>query len=102
MPESPWWRLARDHDCLPVAIVLNMPESLCLARNQGRPDRSFGARVVRRQAEQLRRSLRGLRREGFRHIFVLNSPEEVEEASIERTPLWTNLQHEHGPFRHHR
>ena len=90
--------LARDHDCLPVAIVLNMPESLCLARNQGRPDRSFGARVVRRQAEQLRRSLRGLRREGFRHIFVLNSPEEVEEVSIERTPLWTNLQHEHGPF----
>ena len=90
--------LARDHDCLPVAIVLNMPESLCLARNEGRPDRSFGARVVRRQAEQLRRSLRGLRREGFRHIFVLNSPEEVEEVSIERTPLWTNLQYEHGPF----
>ena len=90
--------LARDHDCLPVAIVLDMPESLCLARNEGRPDRSFGARVVRRQAEQLRRSLRGLRREGFRHIFILNSPEEVEEVSIERTPLWTNLQYEHGPF----
>jgi protein phosphatase len=90
--------LARDHDCLPVAIVLNMPESLCLSRNQGRPDRSFGARVVRRQAEQLRRSLRGLRREGFRHVFVLDSPEEVEEVSIERAPLWTNLQHEHGPF----
>ena len=90
--------LARDHDCLPVAIVLNMPDSLCLARNEERSDRSFGARVVRRQAEQLRRSLRGLRREGFRHIFVLNSPEEVEEASIERTPLWTNRQHEHRPF----
>ncbi len=90
--------LARDHDCLPVAIVLNMPESICLARNQGRPDRTFGARVVRRQAEQLRRSLRGLRREGFRHVFVLNSPEEVEEVSIERAPMWTNLQHEGGPF----
>ena len=90
--------LARDHDCLPVAIVLNMPESLCLARNHGRPDRAFGPQVVRRQAEQLRRSLRGLRREGFRHIFTLNSPEEVEEVSIERTPLWVNLQHEHGPF----
>ena len=90
--------LARDHDCLPVAIVLNMTESLCLSRNQGRPDRSFGARVVRRQAEQLRRSLRGLRREGFRHVFVLNSPEEVDEVSIARAPLWTNLQHERGPF----
>ena len=90
--------LAREHDCLPVAIVLNMPESLCLARNRERPDRQFGPEVVRRQADQLRRSLRGLKREGFRHVFVLNSPEEVEAATVERVPLWVNLQHEHGPF----
>ena len=48
--------LAREHDCLPVAIVLNMPEALCLARNKGRADRLFGPQVVHRQAEQLRRS----------------------------------------------
>ena len=90
--------LAKEHDCLPVAIVLNMPEALCLARNRERPDRSFGAHVVRRQAEQLRRSLRGLKREGFRHVFVLNSPEDVEAVTIERTPLWVNLRHERGPF----
>ena len=60
--------LAKEHDCLPVAIVLNMPEALCLARNQDRPDRSFGPRVVRQQADQLRRSLRGLKREGFRYV----------------------------------
>ena len=90
--------LAKEHDCLPVAIVLNMPEALCLARNKERPDRSFGAHVVRRQAEQLRRSLRGLKREGFRYVFVMNSPEEVEQATVERVPLWVNLQHEHGPF----
>ena len=90
--------LARENDCLPVAIVLNMPEAICLARNEGRPDRSFGPRVVRQQAEQLRRSLRGLKREGFRYVFVLNSPEEVEAVTIERVPLWTNLQHDHGPF----
>ena len=90
--------LAREHDCLPVAIVLNMPEALCLDRNKDRPDRPFGPQVVHRQAEQLRRSLRGLKREGFRHVFVLNSPEEVEAATIARVPLWTNLRHEHGPF----
>ena len=90
--------LARDHDCLPVAIVLNMPEALCVERNRHRPDRAFGRRVVHQQAEQLRRSLRGLKREGFRSVFVLNSPEEVETATIERVPMWTNLQHEHGPF----
>ena len=90
--------LAKEHDCLPVAIVLNMPEALCLARNKGRADRPFGPQVVRRPAEQLRRSLRGLKRKGFRHVFVLNSPEEVEAATVERVPLWVNLQHEHGPF----
>ena len=90
--------LARENDCLPVAIVLNMPEAICVARNEGRPDRSFGPRVVRQQAEQLRRSLRGLKREGFRYVFVLNSPEEVEAVTIERVPLWTNLQHDRGPF----
>ena len=90
--------LAREHDCLPVAIVLNMPEALCLARNKERPDRSFGRRVVRRQAQQLRRSLRRLKREGFRYVFVLNSPEEVESTTIQRMPLWVNRRNEHGPF----
>ncbi len=95
---KPLVALAREHDCLPVAVVLNMPEALCLSRNRERPDRAFGPQVVRRQAEQLRRSLRGLKREGFRHIFVLNSPEEVEAATVERVPLWVNRRHEHGPF----
>ena len=90
--------LAREHDCFPVAIVLNLPESVCLARNRERPDRQFGSGVVRRQAQQLRRSIRGLRREGFRYVHILNSPEEVEAVAIERTPSWTNRQHEAGPF----
>ena len=99
-PEArkPLVRLARENDCLAVAIVLNMPESLCRARNRDRPDRTFGGRVVRRQAEQLRRSLRRLKREGFRYVFVLNSPDEVEAVTIERARLWTNLRDEHGPF----
>ena len=90
--------LAREHDCLSVAIVLNMPESVCLARNQERDDRDFGPHVVRRQAQQLRRSIRGLRREGFRYVYVLDTPEDVDAASIARTPSWTNRQHETGPF----
>ena len=90
--------LAREHDCLPVAIVLNMPESLCLARNRERDDRNFGSHVVRQQAQQLRRSIRGLRREGFRYVYVLDTPEEVEAAGIRRVPSWTNRQHETGPF----
>jgi protein phosphatase len=54
--------------------------------------------VVSRQSKQLRRSRKSLKREGFRHVFVLSSPEEVASATIERTRLWNNLKHEHGPF----
>lgn len=95
---KPLVELAREFHVLPVAIVLNIPEKLCHERNQNRPDRQFGSHVVRNQSQQLRRSLRGLEREGFRHVFVLSSPEEVSSASIERQRLWNNLQQEHGPF----
>ena len=99
-PEArkPLVALAREFHVLPVAIVLNLPEKLCHERNQNRPDRQFGPHVVRNQSQQLRRSLRGLEREGFRHVFSLSTPEEVSSVSIVRQPLWNNLKHEHGPF----
>jgi protein phosphatase len=99
-PEArkPLVALAREFHTLPVAIVLNLPEKVCHERNQNRPDRQFGPHVVRNQSQQLRRSIRGLEREGFRHVFVLSTPEEVSSVSITRQPLWNNLKHEHGPF----
>jgi protein phosphatase len=90
--------LAREHDVLPVAIVLDLPEAVSHARNAERPDRSFGPHVVRRHIRDLRRGLRGLRREGFRYVYVLSSQEEVDAAVIERQPLWNNRRDEHGPF----
>ncbi|MCL6479490.1 MAG: polynucleotide kinase-phosphatase [Peptococcaceae bacterium] len=90
--------LARQHHFLPVAIVINLPEKVCHERNSRRPDRDFGPHVVRQQSLQLRRSLRGLEREGFRHVYVMSSEEEISEACIERQPLWNNLKHECGPF----
>ncbi len=90
--------LARDHDVLPVAIVLDVPESVCAARNATRPDRDMGAHVIRRQHQQLRRSLRGLGREGFRTVHVLDGVEAVEAATIVRAPLRSDLRTENGPF----
>ena len=95
---KPLVALAREFHVLPVAIVLNLPEKLCHERNQNRPDRQFGPHVVRNQSQQLRRSIRGLEREGFRHVFVLSTPEDVSSVAIMRQPLWNNLKHEHGPF----
>lgn len=99
-PESrkPLVEIAREYHTLPVAIVLNVPERVCQDRNQSRPDRNFGPHVVRNQTQDLRRSLRGLEREGFRHVFTLTSVEEIDSAEIVRQPLWNNLKHEHGPF----
>ena len=94
--------LARAHDVLPVAIVLDVPESVSLARNAQRPDRDFGAHVVKRQREQLRRSLRGLTKEGFRAVHVLSSVEDVEGASVVRDKLLNDHRDQHGPVRRHR
>jgi protein phosphatase len=94
----PLVELARAHHVLPVAIVFDMPERLCVERNAGRPDRDFGPRVVRQHLSQLKRSLRGLDREGFRRVFVLRTPEEVEAVEIEREPSWTDRSSEQGPF----
>lgn len=95
---KPLVALARHHHVLPVAIVFNLPEKVCRERNRGRSDRDFGSHVIRRQASVLRRSLRHLKREGFRHVFVLNTPEEVDAAEVTLQPLWNNLKHLHGPF----
>jgi protein phosphatase len=46
----------------------------------------------------MRRSLRGLEREGFRYVFKLSSPEEVDAVTIERQPLWNNRRDMQGPF----
>jgi protein phosphatase len=90
--------LAREHDVLPVAIVLDLPERLCLERNAGRLERDFGAHVIRRQRDQLRRGLSGLQREGFRTVHVLKDPDEVADTIITRSRLFNDLRHETGPF----
>jgi protein phosphatase len=95
---KPLVALAREYHVIPVAIVFNLSERLCQDRNQGRADRNFGPHVIRQQSQQLRRSIRNLKREGFRHIFEFSTPEEIEDVAIERQPLWNNLKHEHGPF----
>jgi protein phosphatase len=91
---APLLKLAREHDLFAVAIVLDPPEEVCHARNAARPDRDFGPHVVRRQRGELRRSLRGLHKEGFRRFWVVKD----DEVEITRSPLWTDRSAETGPF----
>jgi protein phosphatase len=94
----PLVELARAHDVLPVAIVLDVPERDCAARNAGRPDRQFGPHVLRRQRDQLRRGLGGLQREGFRVVHQLRGIDEIAAAQVVRSRLYNDLRHETGPF----
>jgi protein phosphatase len=73
-----------------VAIVFNLPEELCQARNRARAGRSVGADVVTRQAGQLRRLIDAevdLVAEGFAAAYRLSSPEDVELAVVAREPM---------------
>lgn len=90
--------IAREFHCLPVAIVLDIPERIASDRNLSRTDRAFGPHVIRQQSQQLHRSMRSLEREGFRRVHILKTVEDVETAVIERQSLWNNLKQEHGPF----
>ncbi len=90
--------LAREYHVLSAAIVFNLPEKLCHERNQLRPNRQFGPHVVRQQRADLKRSLRYLKREGFKHVTIFESLEEVEAAEVKQQPLWNNLKAEQGPF----
>nr|MCU0390123.1 polynucleotide kinase-phosphatase [Thermoflexibacter sp.] len=92
--------LAREYHCLPVAIVLNLPEKICQARNAKRPERSqVGAHVIPQHIRLLKKSLKHLSREGFKNVHELRTEEEVNAVeSIVREPLYNNKMHETGNF----
>lgn len=91
--------LAREHHVLPVAVVLNLPANICEARNAVRPDRNFGKHVIRQHTQQLKKSLRGLRKEGFQQVYVLGSEQEVRDvSSIIREKLYNDRRTVRGPF----
>ncbi|MFG3148095.1 polynucleotide kinase-phosphatase [Streptomyces sp. M41(2017)] len=91
--------LARKHDVLPIAIVLDVPEEVCAERNAARTDRAgMPRRVIQRHIRELRRSLRQLEREGFRKVHVLRGVADVENASVVTERRFNDLTHLTGPF----
>ncbi len=91
-------KVAREHDVLPVAIVLDTPEAVCWERTQSRPDRAFGRDVLRRQSRDLRRSIVQLQREGFRRVHVLSDPADATEVELRFTRLYNDRRDLTGPF----
>ena len=78
----PLLELAKELGAPPVAIVFNLDESLCRARNRRR-GRVVPEDVIHRQAEALRQSLAGLRQEGFARVWVFERAGEAGRAAVE-------------------
>ena len=91
-------RLARQYHALPVALVLDIDPDICHGRNKTRGNRDYGIHVPRNHSRELRRGLRGMRKEGFREIQIMKTPEQVDALEIVREPLWTDQRHQTGPF----
>ena len=90
--------IAREQNVHAAAIVLNLPEEILQERNKLRPDRNLPERVIRQHCREVKRSIRGLKREGFRFVYIINSLEQLEHTEIIRTKLWNDKKDEHGPF----
>lgn len=86
---------ARAHDLPAAAIVLDLPRAVLEQRavQQGHDP----AGVLPEFAE-LRRTLGGLQKEGFRHVHVLRSLAEIDAAQIMRVPLPPDRRDLRGPF----
>jgi protein phosphatase len=91
-------KLARAYHALAVAIVLNPGEDVCHERNLTRPDRQFGAHVIRNQTRSLKRNINRMEKEGFRYVFELRSAKDIDAVEIVRERLWTDRREETGPF----
>lgn len=83
---------------LPIVIVaLDVSLETLLARHAARGDRPFTEVVVREHHAQFRRSLEGLRSEGFREVHVL-AEQDIERVEVRREKLAPERREERGPF----
>lgn len=91
--------IARSFHVLPVAIVFDMPQELCENRNKERTDRNVPSHVIRRQLQDLKRSLKSIKKEGFKKLYTFRSEEEADNVpAIVREKLYNDKAELHGPF----
>lgn len=78
----PFLKLARANGVAAAAIVFDLPEDECVARDAARPGRRVGPAVVHAQWHQVHHSLPHLGVEGFAAVHVLNSSEAAAGARV--------------------
>jgi protein phosphatase len=76
--------LAAQNSLPATAIVFNLPLAICLERNQARPSRRVSPEVVEKQVADLLDSLPGLTGEGFKDLYVMDNPEDIDSVTVRR------------------
>ena len=74
--------LAARYGAAPVAIVLDVPEEICIARTLKRTDRPFGADVVMEHFKEFYQTMEMIQDEGFQSVNILNGQKEIDGAII--------------------
>ncbi len=95
-PRQQLLRIAKEHDVLAVAVVLDVPESVAKERNTARTDRDLPDHVVPRQRRELRRGMRELERQ-FKRTYVLRG-DDIDEAVVTYEKAWPDRREVTGPF----
>ncbi|WP_165689247.1 AAA family ATPase [Mycobacteroides abscessus] len=78
---APFLALARYHNAPMLAIVLQLPLDLCVAR-AGRRSRAVAAQVIAEQAKMLEEAMESLHHEGFTAISILSGAQEIAAVNI--------------------
>ena len=81
---SPLLQLAEMYRFAPIGLVFCLPKEVCLAWNRQRKDRFVEPPVICRQWESLAKSLDALPQEGFGNLYILDSEQKIQQATIKR------------------
>ena len=79
--------IARQHGVPQIAIAFDLPLKLCLERNEERSGRRVPPEILQEQHGALLHSLQNIPHEGFRHVYILGTTDEIEATTIVREPL---------------
>ncbi|MEU5884228.1 polynucleotide kinase-phosphatase [Spirillospora sp. NPDC047279] len=91
-------QIAKDHDVLSVAIVLDVPVHVAAERNAARTGRRLPDHVIPRQRRELGRGLRSLTGREFKRAYVLTGVDEVDAATVAYEKAWPDKREVTGPF----
>ena len=73
---------AREYGASPVAIILNIPEDICIERTLRRTDRPIPMDILQQHLQEFRETLEIIPTEGFHFIYILDGQEEAETALV--------------------